>query len=87
MRKDLEVLWFDYLIKFPIAQSKKEKTTIDKWSKKEKYFRSKLNEEQIIILDEYDDAVSAVSRISEKNAFLKGVMFATRFIFQALYGE
>lgn len=87
MQKDLEVLWFDYLIEFPIARSKKEKTTIDKWSKKEKYFRSKLNEEQIIILDEYDDAVSAVSRISEKNAFLKGFMFATRFIFQALYGE
>lgn len=87
MRKDLEDLWFNYLIELPIVRSEKEKTTIKEWSQKEKYFRSKLNKEQIEILDEYDDALSAVSRISEKNAFIKGVMFATRFIFEALSGE
>lgn len=36
-------------------------------------------------MEEYDDAVSEMNSISEKNAFIKGVMFATKFIFQALY--
>lgn len=85
MRENLEDLWFDYLIEFPIERNEREKTTIKEWLNKEKYFRSNLNEEQIAILEEYDDALSAVNRISEKNAFIKGVLFATRFIFEALF--
>lgn len=87
MRKDLENLWFYYLIEFPVKKSDKEKDAIDKWSRQEDYFRSKLNEEQLEILEEYDNAVAEISRISEKNAFFKGVKFATQFIFEALYGE
>lgn len=87
MRKDLEDLWFYYLIEVPIKRSSKENDIINEWSRKEEYFHSKLDEEQLKILEEYDNAVSAMSRISEKNAFIKGVMFATRFIFEALYGE
>lgn len=87
MPKDLEKLWFNYLIEFPIKRSDEEKNTINKMSEKDKLFRSSLNEEQIRILNEYDNTVSQVGRISEKNAFLKGVMFATRFIFEAFYGE
>ena len=85
MRENLEDLWFDYLIEFPIERNEREKTTIKEWLNKEKYFRSNLNEEQIAMLEEYDDALSAVNRISEKNAFIKGVLFATRFIFEALF--
>ena len=84
MKKDLQDLWFDYIIEFPIERNEKERATIEEWSKKEKDFRSFLNEEQLKFLEEYDNAVSAVGRISEKNAFLKGVRFATRFIFEAL---
>lgn len=87
MRKDLEDLWYYYLIEVPIKRNSKENATIKKWSEKEDYFRSKLNEEQRGALEEYDKAVSEVGRISEKNAFVKGVMFATRFIFEALYGK
>lgn len=87
MRKGLEDLWFYYLIEVPIKRSSKENKTIKEWSEKEEYFRSRLNDEQLAVLAEYDNAVSEVSRISEKNAFIKGVMFATRFIFEALYGE
>lgn len=84
MKKDLQDLWFDYIIEFPLERNEKEKDTIEEWSKKEKDFHSSLNEEQLKILEEYDNAVSAVGRISEKNAFIKGVRFATRFIFEAL---
>lgn len=87
MRKELEDLWFYYLIEFPLKRSDKEKATIDNWSKQEDYFRSKLNDEQLEFLEEYDNAVAEVGRISEKNAFFKGVKFATQFIFEALYGE
>lgn len=50
MRKNLEVLWFDYLIEFPIARSKKEKTTIDKWSKKKNIFVQSLTKNKLLSL-------------------------------------
>lgn len=84
MKKELENLWFNYLIEVPIKRSNEENIIINKMTEKDKLFRSILNEEQIRILNEYDDAVSQVGRISEKNAFIKGVMFATRFILEAL---
>ncbi len=87
MQNDLEKLWFDYLIEFPIKNSEKEKQIINEFTKKESQFRSKLNEEQVKLLEEYDSAVSKVSSISEKNAFVKGIMFATKFLFQALYND
>lgn len=85
MQKDLEKLWFEYLIEAPVEKSKREQTIINNFKKKEKSFRSHLNKEQIEFLEEYDNAVSEVNSISEKNAFVKGIMFATKFIFQALY--
>ncbi|MBQ8765577.1 MAG: hypothetical protein IJZ16_02115 [Clostridia bacterium] len=87
MQKDLEKLWFDYLIEVPVTKSEKEKQIINEFTEKEKLFRSKLNDEQVEFLEEYDNAVSKVNSISEKNAFVKGIMFATRFIFQALYND
>lgn len=87
MRKDLEDLWFYYLIEVPIKRSSKEKATIKGWAEKEQYFRSRLNDEQLAVLAEYDNAVSEVSRISEKNAFIKGVKFTARFFIEALCND
>ena len=87
MRRDLEDLWNYYLIEVPIKNTKKEELLVKNFSKKEDKFRSKLTDEQILFLEEYDDAVSELNRISERHAFIKGVMFATRFIFQALYDD
>lgn len=86
MRKELEDLWY-YLIEFPVKRSDRENAIIKEWLKQEDYFRSKLNDEQLQILEKYDYATSEVSRISEKNAFFKGIRFATQFIFEALNGE
>lgn len=85
MRQDLENLWFNYLIEVPIKRSNEENIIINKLTEKDWLFRSSLNEEQIKFLNEYDDSVAQVGRISEKNAFIKGIMFATRFILEALY--
>ena len=87
MRQDLEDLWNYYLIEVPIKDNKKEKLIKSQFSKKEKNLRSKLTQEQLDLLNEYDDMVSELSRISERHAFIKGIMFATRFIFQALYDD
>lgn len=87
MHKDLEKLWFDYLIEVPVTKSKREQIIINNFREKEKIFRSNLIEEQLEFFEEYDCAVSEVNSISEKNAFIKGIMFATRFIFQALNEE
>lgn len=87
MQNDLENLWFNYLIEMPIAKNNQEKNIINNFRKKEKALRSILNKEQIKVFEEYDGVVSEVNSISEKNAFVKGIMFATRFIFQALYDD
>ena len=87
MRQDLEDLWNYYLIEVPIKHTKKEKLAKEHFSEKEKEFRSKLTQDQLEHLDEYDNAVSSIGRISERHAFIKGVMFATRFIFQSLYND
>jgi len=87
MREDLEDLWNYYLIEVPIKDNKKEKLIKSQFSRKEKTLRSKLTQEQLDLLNEYDDMFSEFSRISERHAFIKGIMFATRFIFQALYND
>lgn len=87
MREDLEDLWNYYLIEVPIKYSKKENMIRSQFSEKEKQLRTRLTQEQLELLDEYDNAVSEIGRISEKHAFIKGVMFTTRFLFQALYDD
>ena len=87
MRKDLEDLWNYYLVDSPIADTKKEEITKQDFLKTEKTFRGMLTDEQLCYLTEYDRAVSDFNRISERHAFIKGVMFATRFVFQALYND
>ncbi len=87
MRKELEKLWYNYLIEVTVERNAQEKAVIRELTRCDNDFRSKLNEEQKAELEEYDKAVCAVGRISEKNAFVKGAEFATRFIFEALCGD
>lgn len=87
MREDLNDLWNYYLIEAPLKNTEKEELLVKRYSKQEDKFRSKLTDEQIVFLEEYDNAVSELNRISERHAFIKGIMFATRFIFQAMYED
>ena len=84
MEKLLEALWYDYMIEQAVERNSKEKEVIKNLSSCDNQFREKLNDELKAELEEYDRAVCAMSRISEKNAFIKGAVFATRFIFEAL---
>lgn len=87
MREDLNDLWNYYLIEVPLKNTEKEELLVKRYSKQEDKFRSKLTDEQIVFLEEYDKAVSELNRISERHAFIKGIMFATRFIVQAMYED
>ncbi len=83
MRKELEKLWQFYLIEVPIERNEEEKGCISEYSKISALLRSKLTDEQKKYLEEYDNAVCETNGISEKYAFIKGVRFATRLIFEA----
>lgn len=87
MKNNLENLWLNYIIEIPMNKTDKEKEIISEWAKKEDYFYAMLSKEQINAFEDYDNTLSQVNRITEKNAFIKGVMFATRFIFEAMYDE
>lgn len=84
MKKILENLWYDYMIEQAVERNAQEKDIIKELTRCDNQFRSKLSEELKVELEEYDRVVCAMGRVSEKNAFIKGVIFATRFIFEAL---
>lgn len=84
MKKELEKLWYSYIIEEVSKRNDQEKELIKNWSVKESIFRAKLNDEQKVLLEEYDAAVCKMSSASEKIAFIKGVKFTTRFFIEAL---
>lgn len=51
MQKESENLWFNYLIETPIERSIEEKHIINRLTEKNNLFRSKLNDEQLEILN------------------------------------
>lgn len=82
MRKELEELWMNYVIEVPMQRNEEEKGYINEYSKISTLLRSRLTDEQKELLEEYDNAVCETSRMSEKYAFIKGVRFTTRLIFE-----
>lgn len=84
MKKELEKLWYSYLIETIVERDVKEKEAIEKLTEKDNLLREMLNKEQLSSLEEYDNAMLRVCNILEKNSFTIGFKFATRIIFEAL---
>ena len=84
MRKELDDLWENYLIEAILHKSEEETEAQKQWATDEDALREKLTKEQIILLEEYDKSFFAVNSFIEKRAFIKGVKFTTRFLFEAL---
>lgn len=82
MRKESEKLWQHYLIESPLQRNESENEIIKKYCEAEKLLRAKLNDEQKELLEKYDNTISETNSISERYAFVKGVRFATRLIFE-----
>ena len=87
MREDLENLWYSYIVETGTVRTEQERAIIKNLSEIDEQFRAKLNQEQIALLEEYDKAFTATYSLLEKDAFVKGVRFATRFLVEALYEE
>ncbi len=87
MREDLENLWYSYIVETGTVRTEQERAIIKNLSEKDEQFRAKLNPEQIASLEEYDKAFTATYSMLEKDAFVKGIRFATRFLVGALYEE
>lgn len=61
-----------------------EKKILDKIVSKESELNEMLTKEQFMIFESFTNYFHEINCISERNAFIKGVCFATKFIFEAL---
>ena len=87
MEKDLEQLWYSYIVETGTVRTESDRAIIKNLSEKDEQLRSSLNQEQIKLLEEYDKAFTATYTLLEKDAFVKGIKFATRFLFESLCEE
>lgn len=87
MKKELEQLWYSYIVETGTVRTEQERVIIRNLSEKDEQLRSKLNQEQIKFLEEYDKAFAETYNLLEKDAFIKGIKFATRFLFESLCEE
>lgn len=85
MSKELENLWYSYLIETTVERTDEDKEIINDVSDKYNILQDMLNKEQLIALQEYDNALLKVSNMSERNSFTIGFKFATKILFEALY--
>lgn len=84
MKKELSDLWENYLVEAVMDKCDEELEARKQWARDEDVLRSKLNQEQIALLEEYDQSFFAVNSFIEERAFKKGVKFTVRFLFEAL---
>ena len=87
MRQNLEDLWYSYVVENGMVRTEQERAIIKNLYEKDEQFRALLNQEQLVSFEEYDKAFNSTYSILEKDAFVKGVRFATRFLIEALYEE
>ncbi|MBQ8766465.1 MAG: hypothetical protein IJZ16_06630 [Clostridia bacterium] len=85
MARELEKLWYSYLIETTVERTDKDEDIIKNVSEKYNILQDMLNKEQLIALQEYDDALLKVSSLSEKNSFIIGFKFAAKILLETLY--
>jgi len=83
----LETLWELYQSEYPLKVCTKEKELIKEIEEYGDKLCASLDEQQKEMLQRYQDLWDRVSCFSEKEAFIKGVKFATGFLLEALDNE
>ncbi len=84
MKQTLEDLRFSYLIDSPVKRDRERKKMLEEIDKLEDKLRAQLSERQIGELNDYEDSMGEICSLDEKEAFIKGVRFAVRFMIEAL---
>ncbi len=82
MQYNLDNLW-EMLESFNINASKSEKPFLLIEVKKKSALFSTLSEDQVQSFLDYEESLSQLIEAERKEAFIKGIKFATQFLFEA----
>ena len=80
MKHILEDLWYSYELSNPKIPTKELEEVLEKAYQSEERLRENLNEKENELFLKYEAYMSEISSISEKDAFIRGVRFATKYL-------
>lgn len=86
MKKTLETLWSAYQMEFPSKQSEEEKEVLHTLVAAEDKLLAELNGEQIRTLKVLEDCLGDLECLADKEAFIRGIRFATSYLIEAMCG-
>ncbi|MBQ2726269.1 MAG: hypothetical protein IJF78_11235 [Clostridia bacterium] len=86
MNKLLESLWYDYISQEPGRLSDELRAVRCELRVKEDALFGELNNTQKSALLEYEDCLNELHAVCEKDAFVRGIRFAVRFLLDAVSG-
>lgn len=84
MKNTLEDLWFSYLIEEGIALSDSDRIIVNSSSQKREEIYNTLSQTQRQAFEKYEENTNDMLNIYEKEAFIKGIKFATKFFINSL---
>ena len=84
MKKILEDLWYSYLMDQSWEKCNEKKASLSALAEKEEALRSVLTAEQKNQYEDCEKLLLELYSLSERDAFVKGACFATKFLLEAL---
>ena len=84
MKKTLEDLWYSYLMDQSWEKCNEKKAILSALEEKEEALRSVLTAEQKNQYEDCEKLLLELYSLSERDAFVKGACFATKFLLEAL---
>lgn len=84
MQNLLETLWYSDLTENPIEMSEEKKRLLHSLVEDEKALCASFSKEQKILFEKYESSSGDMRDICEKQAYISGIKFATKFIIEAL---
>ena len=85
MKTMLEELWYSYQMENPIEKNDQNKILLSKLVEKQDYLHDNLDPEIFKICEECHDIIFEMNENSNKESFVKGIRFATKYLIEALY--
>lgn len=84
MKKTLQDLWYSHFLDSPMAMSKEEKELLNVIVELQDSICASLCEDKKAEFEKFDEYKNHLAGLIEKEAFISGACFATRFLFDAL---
>ena len=84
MKKTLEDLWYSYFMENAWEESDEKKAILSKLAEKESALQLLLTAEQKNQYEDCEKLLLELYSLSERDAFVKGACFATKFLLEAL---